>query len=233
MPPTATPIPTLDVAAVAAQVRATLQAEATAAADAFTPTPTATKTPTQTPVPPTATATSTPVPPTAAPTHTPTPTPTPTVSIALTIYLRDTNTETGYTALSADQPNGGMIYQEGQFVYGDAAVQIGDTVSHFDEEDELGQLPDPWQVEFEFAEELVARTQGEPGSDPKKAWFWVGTLDSESAVEKPYSLTMKLYEGDELRQSLQVSFTVADVAGPTGSGGEDCPGGKCPDYPLP
>jgi hypothetical protein len=235
MPPT--PIPTLDVAAVAAEVKATLQAEATATAAAFTPTPTdtptptATKTPTQTPVPPTATATATPVPPTAAATHTPTPTPTPTVSIALTIYLRDTNTETGYTALSADQPNEGMIYQEGQFVYGDAAVQIDDTVSHFDEPEEPGQLPDPWRVEFEFAEELVARTQGEPGFDEKKAQFWVGTLDSESAVEKPYSLTMKLYEGDELRQSLQVSFTVADVAGPTGSGGEDCPGGKCPYTP--
>jgi hypothetical protein len=222
VPPT--PIPTVDVVA---EVRATLQAEDTATAAAFTPTPTdtptptATKTATQTPVPPTATATSTPVPPTAAATHTPTPTPTPTVSIALTIYLRDTNTEMGYAALSADQPNGGMIYQEGQFVYGDAAVQIGDTLSHFDEPEEPGQLPDPWRVEFEFAEELVARTQGEPGFDPKKAWFWVGTLDSESAVgeDKPYHLTMKLYEGDELRQSLQVFFTVADVAGPGREGG--------------
>ena len=235
MPPTPTSTPTVGVAAtetalaeqVAGLVAASLDQTATAEA-AFTPTPTDTPTPTATKTP-----TQTPVPPTAAPTHTPTPTPTPTVSIALTIYLRDTNTETGYTALSADQPNGEMVYQEGQFVYGDAAVQIGDTVSHFDEPEEPGQLPDPWRVEFEFAEELETHTGNQAGFDPEKAQFWVGTLDSESAVEKPYSLTMKLYEGDELRQSLQVSFTVADVAGPTGSGGEDCPGGKCPDYPLP
>jgi hypothetical protein len=155
------------------------------------------------------------------------PTPRPTVSIPLTVYLRDTNTETGYAALSADQPNGGMIYQEGQFVYGEAAVPIGDTVYHFDKP-EVGpgkpeQLPDPWRVEFEFAEELAAHTGNQAGFDPEKAWFWVGTLDGDSAVgeENPYSLTMRLYEGDELRESLQVFFTVADVS--ESGGGE--PGG--------
>jgi hypothetical protein len=148
----------------------------------------------------------------------PTPTDTP---ITLTIYLRDTHTETGYAALSYDQRYGWMIYQEGQFVYGDAAVQIGDTVYHFDEPDELGQLPDPWRVEFEFAEGLVARTEGEPGFDAKKARFWVGTLGDASAVaaDRPYSLTIQLYEGDELRESLQVFFTVADASGPGGEGG--------------
>jgi hypothetical protein len=214
LPPMPTPNPTV---AVAAEVRATLQAEATAAAAAFTPTPTDTPTPTAT-----KTLTQTPVPPMATATHTLAPTPTPTVSIALTIYLRDTNTETGCEALSADQPNGGMIYQEGQFVYGDAAVQIGDTVSHFDEPEEPGQLPDPWRVEFEFAEELVARTQGEPGFDAKKAWFWVGTLGDASAIaaDRPYSLTLMLYEGDEWRESLQVFFTVADhLSVPGGEGG--------------
>jgi hypothetical protein len=242
MPPTPTSTPTVDVVAtktalaeqVAGLLATTLGQTATAVA-AFTPTPTdtptptATKTPTQTPVPPTATATYTAVPPTATAPHTLVPRPTPTVSIALTIYLRGTNTEAGYAALKADQPNGGMIYQEGQFVYGEAAVQIGDTVSHFDEPDEPGQLPDPWRVEFEFAEELVAHTQGEPGFDAKKAQFWVGTLDSESAVgeDNPYRLTMNLYEDNELRGSLQVSFTVADVAGPAG------PPGKDPDKPPP
>jgi hypothetical protein len=224
VPPT--PIPTVDVAAVAAEVKATLQAEATATAAAFAPTPTDTPTPTatQTPMPPTATATYTPVPPTATATHTRVPTPTPTVSIALTIYLRDTNTETGYAALYGDQPNGGMIYAEGQFVYGEAAVPIGDTVYHFDEPDELGQLPDPWRVEFEFAEELETHTGNQAGFDPEKAQFWVGTLDSESAGEEPYHLTMKLYEGDELRQSLQVFFTVADhLSGPGGEGGPGKP----------
>jgi tetratricopeptide (TPR) repeat protein len=169
--------------------------------------PTATKTPTPTPVPPTATATHTPRPP--APTSTPTAVPPPSGPIALTIYLRDTLTETGSAALSGDQVNGGMIYKENQTVYGDAAVQIGATTYNFDK-----PLPDPWRVEFEFSKELVARTGGmEPGFDPKKAGFWVGALDGDSAVgeDNPYSLTMKLYEGSELRKSIQVFFTVADA----------------------
>jgi hypothetical protein len=63
------------------------------------------------------------------------------------------------------------------------------------------------------------------GFDPKKAWFWVGTLDNDSSVgeDNPYSLTIKLYEGNELRESLQVFFTVADALG--GGGGEGGPGG--------
>jgi cell division septation protein DedD len=191
--------------------------------------------PTQTPVPPTATATHTPVPPTATATHTPgspAPTPAPTATpqltgpIALTIYLRHTLTETGFAALSGDQPNGGMIYKEGNFVYGEAAVQIGDTVYHFDKPEvgpgEPEQLPDPWRVEFEFAEALLARTGNAAGFDPKKAQFWVGALDSHSAVgeESPYSLTMKLYEENELRESIQVFFAV-----------EDAPESPGPPYP--
>jgi hypothetical protein len=177
--------------------------------------PAATKTPTPTSVPPTATATHTPRPPTLTPV--PTAAPQPAGPIALTIYLRDTRTGTGFAALSGDQPNGGMIYEEGKFVYGEAAVQIGDTVYHFDKPEvapgEPEQLPDPWRVEFEFAEELLARSGNAAGFDPKKAQFWVGALDDQSAVgeESPYSLTMKLYEGDELRKSIQVLFTVADA----------------------
>jgi hypothetical protein len=192
-------------------------------------------TPTQTPVPPTATATHMPVPPTATATNTPgslAPTPTPTATppstghIALTIYLRGTLTETGFAALSGDQPNGGMIYKEGKFVYGEAAVQIGDTVYHFDKPEvgpgEPEQLPDPWRVEFEFAEALLVHTGNAAGFDPKKAQFWVGALDDQSAVgeESPYSLTMKLYEGNELRESLQVFFAV-----------EDAPESPGPPYP--
>jgi hypothetical protein len=158
----------------------------------------------------------------------------PVPTIALTIYLRDTHTETGITALSGDQPNGGMIYQEGKFVYGEAAVQIGDTVYRFDKPEiapgEPEKLPEPWRAEFEFKERLVARTGNQAGFHPNKAQFWVGGLDSNSAVgqEDPYSLTMKLYEGDELRESLQVFFAVADApegGGEEGGGGGGFPGG--------
>jgi hypothetical protein len=153
------------------------------------------------------------------------------VDLNLTIYLRDTRAEMGFAALSGDQVNGGMIYEEGKCVYGEAAVQIGNTVYHFDKPEvgpgEPGQLPDPWRVEFEFAEELLARTGNaadcaENGAafDPQKAQFWVGRLDDDSAVgeESPYSLTMKLYEGNELRKSIQVFFTVADAPESPGSG---------------
>lgn len=198
-------------------------------APTWTPTPTntptatatATDTPTNTPTV-TATATDTPTStPTATATATDTPTSTPTGPIALTLYLRHSDTD--FVALSGDQPNGGMIYEEGKFVYGEVAVQIGDTVYHFDkpevEPGEPEQLPEPWRVEFEFAEGLVERTGNQAGFDPKKAQFWVGTLDDQSAIgeESPYSLMVKLYEGNELRESIQVVFTVADV--PAGGGG--------------
>jgi hypothetical protein len=90
-------------------------------------------------------------------------------------------------------------------------------------------LPDSWRVEFEFAEALVARTGNQAGFDPKKAQFWVGILDDSSAVgeDNPYSLTMKLYEGNELRESIQVFFTVADA--PEGGGASGGPGKPEPD----
>jgi hypothetical protein len=189
--------------------------------------------PTATPVPPTATATHTLTPP--MPAQVPTAVPQPAGPTALTIYFRDTRTETGFVALSSDQVDGGMIYEEGKFVYGEAAVQIGDTVYHFDKpkvgSGEPKKLPDPWQVQFEFAEELVARTGNEAGFDPKKARFWVGTLDASSAVggDNPYSLIVKVYEGDELRESLQVLFSVADV--PESGGGGPGEGGDKPLRP--
>ena len=132
---------------------------------------------------------------------------------------------------SGDQVNGGMIYEEGRFVYGEAAVQIGETTYHFAKPEvrpgEPEQLPDHWRVEFEFADALVARTGNQAGFNPKKAQFWVGTLDSDSAVgeDNRYSLTMKLYNGNELRKSIQVFFTVKDAPG--------SPGGGMPTKPIP
>jgi hypothetical protein len=179
---------------------------------------------------PTATATDTPK--LATPTSIPTAVPPSPGPVALTIYFRDTLTEAGFAALSGDQVlNGGMLYEEGKFMYGEAAVQIGDMVYHFDkpevEPGEPEQLPDPWRVEFEFAEALVAHTGNQAGFNAK-AQFWVGTLDGSSAVgeENPYSLTMRLYEGNELRESIQVLFTVKDAPEGGGGGGG---GGK----PLP
>jgi serine/threonine protein kinase len=226
--PTATP--TVAIAATqtasADEETATLQATTTATAAAFTPSPI----PTQTPVLPTATATDTPK--LATPTSIPTAVPPSPGPVALTIYFRDTLTEAGFAALSGDQVlNGGMLYEEGKFMYGEAAVQIGDMVYHFDkpevEPGEPEQLPDPWRVEFEFAEALVAHTGNQAGFNAK-AQFWVGTLDGSSAVgeENPYSLTMRLYEGNELRESIQVFFTVKDAPEGGGGGGG---GGK----PLP
>ena len=187
-----------------------------------TSTPTDTPRPTQSPVPPTATVIHTPSPPatptlTATTTHTPAPPmPTQIPTIALTIYFRGTRTEKGSAALSSDQPNGEKIYEEKKYVYGDAAVQIGETTYHFDK-----PLPAPWRVEFEFDQLLVTRTGNQAGFNPKKAQFWVGTLDSDSAVgeDNPYSLTMKLYEGSELRESIQVFFTVKDAPESGGGGG--------------
>jgi hypothetical protein len=156
------------------------------------------------------------------------------VPVDLTVYLRGTRTASGFAALSDDQVYGWEIYEEGQCVYGDAAVQIGEMTYHFVKAGVEEQLPDLWQVEFEFAEELKDHTttaKGDrcakgapPGFNPKKAWFWVGILDGDSAVgeDNPYSLTMRLYEGNELRKSIQVFFTVADVTGP-GGGREEVP----------
>jgi len=154
------------------------------------------------------------------------------VSVDLTVYLRGTRTVTGFAALSDDRVYGWEIYEQGQCVYGDAAVQIGEMTYHFDDESGVDeQLPDLWQIEFEFAEELKDHTttaKGDrcakgapPGFNPKKAWFWVGILDDSSAVgeDNPYSLTMKLYKGDKLRKSIQVFFTVADAPESPGGGG--------------
>ena len=129
-PPTLTPTVAVGatqtaLAALAADVIATALAQASATMGASMPAPTETLMSTPTPVPTTATATHTPAP--------PPPTPVPTAmaqlagSTSLTIYLRDAHTRAGFAALSADQPYGWNIYEEGRFVYGEAAVSIGNT----------------------------------------------------------------------------------------------------------
>jgi hypothetical protein len=163
------------------------------------------------------------------PVQTPTATTSPSVggasSPSLTVYLLGTNNPQGFATFPGEEHvDAGMIYNEGAYVYGNVAVRIGDTVYHPDEEfsPEPRQLPAPWRVEFEFDQLLVERTGNQDGFNPKKAQFWVGTLDSDSAVreDNPYSLMVKLYEGYKLWKSIQVFFTVEDVASP-GGGGED------------
>jgi hypothetical protein len=145
-------------------------------------------------------------------------------SPSLTIYLLGTNNSEGFATFPGERHvDAGMIYTEGRYVYGNVAVRIGDTVYHPGEESSPEQLPDPWRVDFEFDQLLVERTGNEASFDPKKAQFWVGTLDGDSAVggDSPYSLTMNLYEGNKLRKSIQVFFTVADAPESPGGGGED------------
>jgi hypothetical protein len=147
-------------------------------------------------------------------------------SPSLTVYLLGTNNPEGFATFPGEKHvDAGRIYTEGRYVYGNVAVRIGDTVYHADEKfsPEPRQLPDPWRVDFEFDQLLVERTGNEASFDPKKAQFWVGTLDGDSAVgeDNPYRLTMKLYEGNKLWKSIQVFFTVADAPESPGGGGED------------
>jgi len=172
------------------------------------------------------------------PTQTPTATTSPSVSgvysPSLTVYLLGTNNpQRSATFPGEEDVDAGMIYYEGAYVYGNVAVQIGDTVYHSDEEfsPEPRQLPDPWWVDFEFDQLLVERTGNQDGFNPKKAQFWVGTLDSDSAVgeDNPYSLMVKLYEGYKLWKSIQVFFTVEDAPESPGGGGVIRP--TRPSYP--
>jgi hypothetical protein len=157
------------------------------------------------------------------PTQTPTaPTSSPSnVFVDLTIYLRGTNNEEGFVALSGERIGAGTIYAEGGTVYGDVAVRIGETVYHFDQDPEpvgVEQLPAPYRLEFEFSNSLIAATDGKPGSDPQKAQFWVGTLNYHSATppDKPYRIEMTLYARGQARKHIEVSFHVADSPSPVG-----------------
>jgi hypothetical protein len=137
--------------------------------------------------------------------------------VDLTVYLRDTNKAQGSATFPGEEHvDAGTIYTEGGTVYGDVAVRIGDTMYHFDKDPEPGepeQLPDPYRLEFKFSGSLIAATEGIiPGSNPKKAQFWVGTLDCNSATppDKPYKIEMTLYAGEKVRKHTEISFLVAN-----------------------
>jgi hypothetical protein len=166
-----------------------------------------------------------PVPPTNVPIpppSTPLLPPSPAASAApadLILYLRDTNNEQGFSVfpVSGEGINAGTIYTEGATVYGEVAVRIRDTVYHFDPDPESGepeQLPDPYRLEFEFSASLIAATEGiQPGFNPQKAQFWVGTLDCHSAVppDRPYKIEMTLYAGGDPPKHTEIRFLVADA----------------------
>ncbi len=155
-------------------------------------------------------------------------------SVDLTVYLRSTNNAQGVATFSGEQVNAGTIYNEGGTVYGDVAVRIGDTVYHFDKDPEPGepeQLPTPYRLEFKFSDSLIAATEGiQPGFNPQKAQFWVGTLDCNSAVpDKPYKIEMTL-SGGKTPKHTEISFLVED-APLCGVGGEEPEERVAPERP--
>jgi len=154
--------------------------------------------------------------------------------IDLTVYLRGTNNAQGLATFSGEHVDAGAIYSEGSTVYGDVAVRIGDTVYHFDQEPAPGepeQLPAPYRLEVKFSDSLIAATEGiQPGFNPKKAQFWVGTLNCNSAVSEPYWIDMTLYAEGEARKHTEVSFLVADD--PLCGGGPE-PGKESDDWVRP
>jgi hypothetical protein len=143
----------------------------------------------------------------------------------LTIYLLGTNNAEGFAVLGGDEHvYAGAIYAEGGYVYGNVAVQIGDTVYHSDPKfaTDPKPLPASYRLEVNFSDSLVAATDGKPGFDPQKAQFWVGELDCNSAApqDKPYKIEMTLSAGGEIQRQAEVSFLVAD-APLCGGGGEE------------
>jgi hypothetical protein len=134
--------------------------------------------------------------------------------VDLTVYLRSTNNAQGFATFSGEHVDAGAIYSEGSTVYGDVAVHIGDTVYHFDKEPAPGepeQLPAPYRLDVKFSDSLIAATEGiQPGFNPQKAQFWVGTLNCNSAVSEPYRIEMTLYAEGEARKPTEISFLVAD-----------------------
>jgi hypothetical protein len=152
-------------------------------------------------------------------------------SVDLTIYLRGINNAQGFVALSGEHIDAGPIYTEGRTVYGDVAVRVGDTVYHFNkptpEPGKPEQLPDPYRLEFEFSDPLVAATEGDPWFDPRKAQFSVGKLDcnSDTLDKSPYEIEMTLYAGEEIRKQTVVSLLVGAAPSCGVDGGESEEGG--------
>jgi hypothetical protein len=134
--------------------------------------------------------------------------------VDLTVYLRGTNNPEGLATFSAEHVDAGLIYAEEGTVYGDVAVRIGDAMYHFDKEPAPGepeQLPAPYRLDVKFSDSLIAATEGiQPGFNPQKAQFWVGTLNCNSAVSEPYRIEMTLSAGGEARKHTEISFLVTD-----------------------
>ncbi len=135
----------------------------------------------------------------------------------LTIYLLGTNNAQGFATFPGEEHvDAGMIYIEGRYVYGNVAVQIGDTVYHSDEElaSEPKPLPALYRLEVEFSKSLLDATESsKAGFLPQEAQFWVGELDCNSAAppDEPYKIEMILYEGEKLRKRTEISFLVKDA----------------------
>jgi hypothetical protein len=147
--------------------------------------------------------------------------------VDLTVYLLGTNNAQGFAPFSGERVDAGMIYNEGAYVYGNVAVQIGDTVYHSDPKfaTDPKPLPASHRLEVQFPEPLVSATEGKPGFNPQEAQFWVGTLNCNSAVSEPYRIEMTLYVEGEARKHTEISFLVADDPLCGGGGGEPDEGG--------
>jgi hypothetical protein len=159
--------------------------------------------------------------------------------VDLTVYLWGTNGQRFATFPGEEHVNAGTIYAEGRYVYGNVAVQIGDTVYHSDEELASGGpklLPAPYRLEVKFSESLVSATEEgkeEAGFDPQKAQFWVGTLNCNSATptDKPYEIEVILYAGEQAKKHTEVSFFAANDP-LCGAGGEEEGGGGGEKRPV-
>ncbi len=200
--------------------------------DTATPLP-----PTDTPVPPT---------PTPAPTDTPTPEPSPIsiseasgndplpssptpeatptntqvpldAPVSLGMCLWDVLGEENCTVINSENPNAGVVYEEGLFVYGEVIVQIGDATYRIDRQNRNPDapeqhLPGPYSLEIAFPADMLVRVEGEPGYDPRSGEFWIGKLkcDSQRGADTPYTLTVRVLTGDEVKAKQDFYFGVLD-----------------------
>lgn len=120
--------------------------------------------------------------------------------------------------IGSENPNAGVVYEEGLFVYGEVVVQIGDTAYHIDRQNRDPEapeqhLPAPYSLEIVFPAEVMTRFEGEPGYDPRTGEFWIGTLkcDSQRGADIPYTLTVKVSIGDEVKAKQDFYFGVLDL----------------------
>lgn len=132
--------------------------------------------------------------------------------------LWDVFGDEGFTVLSSEKPNAGVVYEEGFFVYGEVIVQIGDTTYRIDRQNRNPDapeqhLPSPYSLEITFPADILIRVEGEPGYDPRTGEFWIGQLkcDSQRGADAPYTLTVKVSIGDEVKAKQDFYFGVLDA----------------------